>query len=113
MKTHEYQAREILKGYGIPFPPAQVAETPEEAETIARDLGGSVVVKAQALVGGRGKAGGVKRAVTPDEARQAAVTILGDAPQGPPGAQGPGGSDGRPSSASTTWGPCSTAPPRR
>ena len=64
MKTHEYQAREILKGYGIPFPPAGVAETPDQAEAIARELGGSVVVKAQALVGGRGKAGGIKRAGT-------------------------------------------------
>jgi succinyl-CoA synthetase beta subunit len=84
VKTHEYQAREILKGYGIPFPPAQIAETPEEAETIARDLGGSVVVKAQALVGGRGKAGGVKRAATPDEARQAAVIILSTPLKGRP-----------------------------
>ena len=76
MKMHEYQAREILKEYGIPFPPAQVAGTPEEAEAAARELGGSVVVKAQALVGGRGKAGGVKRAGTPAEAREAAAAIL-------------------------------------
>ncbi len=39
MKTHEYQAREILKGYGVPFPPAQVAQTPEEAEAVARGAG--------------------------------------------------------------------------
>ena len=77
MKTHEYQAREILKGYGIPFPAAAVAETPDEAETIARDLGGSVVVKAQVLVGGRGKAGGIKRATTAEEARDAAAALLG------------------------------------
>jgi succinyl-CoA synthetase beta subunit len=79
MKIHEYQAREILQGYGIPFPPAAVAGSPDEAETVARDLGGEVVVKAQALVGGRGKAGGVKRAGTPEEAREAATAIL-DAP---------------------------------
>ena len=84
MKTHEYQAREILKGYGIPFPPAGVAETPEEAEAIARELGGNVVVKAQALVGGRGKAGGIKRAATPDEAREAAAAMLGAPLKGKP-----------------------------
>jgi succinyl-CoA synthetase beta subunit len=77
MKTHEYQAREILKDYGIPFPAAAVAETPDEAENIARDLGGNVVVKAQALVGGRGKAGGIKRAATAAEARDAAAALLG------------------------------------
>ena len=84
MKTHEYQAREILKGYGIPFPRAQVAQTPEEAEAAARELGGPVVVKAQALVGGRGKAGGVKRAATPAEAREAAATILATPLKGRP-----------------------------
>ncbi len=77
MKTYEYQAREILKGYGIPFPEAQVASSPEEAESIARGSGGSVVVKAQALVGGRGKAGGVKKAADPAAAREAAAGILG------------------------------------
>jgi len=82
MKTHEYQAREILKGYGIPFPPAGVAETPDQAEAIARELGGKVVVKAQALVGGRGKAGGIKRAGTPEEARDAAAALLGSSLKG-------------------------------
>jgi succinyl-CoA synthetase beta subunit len=84
MKTHEYQAREILKGYGIPFPPAEMAETPEQAEAAARDLGSAVVVKAQALIGGRGKAGGVKRAATPEEAREAAATILATPLKGRP-----------------------------
>jgi succinyl-CoA synthetase beta subunit len=84
MKTQEYQAREILKGYGVPFPPAQVALTPEEAESVARELGGPVVVKAQALVGGRGKAGGVKRAATPAEAREAAAAILATPLKGRP-----------------------------
>jgi succinyl-CoA synthetase beta subunit len=77
MKTHEYQAREILQGYGVPFPPARVAQTPEEAEAIARELDSAVVVKAQALIGGRGKAGGIKRAATPGDAREAAAAILG------------------------------------
>ncbi len=77
MKTHEYQARDILSGYGIPFPPAVLASTAEEAEAAARRLGGVVVVKAQVLSGGRGKAGGVKRAATPGEARVAAAAILG------------------------------------
>jgi succinyl-CoA synthetase beta subunit len=76
MKTHEYQARAILEGYGVPFPAAQVASTPEEAEIAAAALGGSVVVKAQALVGGRGKAGGIKRADTPGAAREAAAAIF-------------------------------------
>jgi succinyl-CoA synthetase beta subunit len=84
MKTHEYQAREILQGYGIPFPAAQVASTPEEAEAAAAGLGGAVVVKAQALVGGRGKAGGIKRAATPSEAREAAAAILGAPLKGRP-----------------------------
>ncbi len=77
MKIHEHQVREILKGYGVPFPPAGLAASPEEAETIARDLGGNVVIKAQALVGGRGKAGGVKRAGSAEAARAAAAAILG------------------------------------
>ncbi len=84
MKTHEYQAREILKGYGIPFPPAGVAETPDQAEAVARELGGRVVVKAQALVGGRGKAGGIKRSGSAEEARDAAASMLGSSLKGRP-----------------------------
>ncbi len=84
MKTHEYQARQILRGYGIPFPPAGVAATPDEAEAIARELGGKVVVKAQALVGGRGKAGGIKRAGNPEEARELAAAMLGSPLKGRP-----------------------------
>jgi succinyl-CoA synthetase beta subunit len=84
MKTHEYQAREVLEGYGIPFPPASVAESPEEAETAARTLGGSVVVKAQVLVGGRGKAGGVKRAASAEEAGRVAGEVLGISVRGVP-----------------------------
>jgi succinyl-CoA synthetase beta subunit len=84
MKIHEYQAREILKGYGIPFPPARVARTPEEAEAAARELGGAVVLKAQVLAGGRGKAGGVKRAGNAQEARDGAAAMLGTALKGRP-----------------------------
>ncbi|HUF88949.1 MAG TPA: ADP-forming succinate--CoA ligase subunit beta [Gemmatimonadota bacterium] len=77
MKIHEYQAREIFREHGLPVPPDRVAETPEEAEAAARELGGPVVVKAQVHVGGRGKAGGVKLAGDPSEARAAAEAILG------------------------------------
>jgi succinyl-CoA synthetase beta subunit len=77
MKIHEYQAREIFRQYGLPVPPDRVAETAEQAEAAARELGGPVVVKAQVHVGGRGKAGGVKLAQTPEEAREVAAAILG------------------------------------
>jgi succinyl-CoA synthetase beta subunit len=77
MDIHEYQAKEIFRGAGIPVPPGDVATTPEEAEALARELGGEVVVKAQVHTGGRGKAGGVKLAGTPEEAREHASNILG------------------------------------
>jgi succinyl-CoA synthetase beta subunit len=77
MKIHEYQARAIFRSHGLPVPPDRVAATPEEAEAAARELGGPVVVKAQVLVGGRGKAGGVKVAASPEEARRKAADILG------------------------------------
>src|ERR1700756_2222768 len=77
VKIHEYQAKDILARYGIPVQPGKVASTPEEAEAIARELGGPVVVKAQVYVGGRGKAGGVKFGETPEQAREAASKILG------------------------------------
>jgi succinyl-CoA synthetase beta subunit len=76
VNIHEYQAKEIFRGAGIPIPPGEVATTPAEAEAIARKFGGTVVVKAQVHAGGRGKAGGVKLAKTPDEARQVAERIL-------------------------------------
>lgn len=76
MNIHEYQAKEIFRAAGIPIPPGEVATTPEEAAEIARKFGGTVVVKAQVHAGGRGKAGGVKLAKTPDEARDAAARIL-------------------------------------
>ncbi len=77
MNLHEYQARELLKAAGVPMFDGGVASTPEEAEAIARKLGGNTVVKAQVHAGGRGKAGGVKLANSPDEARQHAKAILG------------------------------------
>jgi succinyl-CoA synthetase beta subunit len=77
MNVHEYQAAEVLANYGIPVNPGKVAATPEEAESIATELGGTVVVKAQVHTGGRGKAGGVKLAKSPAEARKAAKDILG------------------------------------
>ena len=77
MKIHEYQAKDILRRYGVPVQPGQVATTPEQAEQIAREFGGRVVVKAQVYVGGRGKAGGVKLADSPEQAREIAGKILG------------------------------------
>ncbi|MFL5544166.1 MAG: ADP-forming succinate--CoA ligase subunit beta [Gemmatimonadaceae bacterium] len=76
MNIHEYQAKEIFRKYGIPIPPGEVATTAEQAEEIARKFGTTVVVKAQVHAGGRGKAGGVKLARTPEEARNIAAQIL-------------------------------------
>jgi len=76
VNIHEYQAKEIFRAAGIPIPPGEIAATPEEAEKIARKFGGTVVVKAQVHAGGRGKAGGVKLAKTPEEARDVAARIL-------------------------------------
>src|SRR6185503_11685697 len=76
MNLHEYQGRELFARFGIPVLPGQVAETAEEARDIAATIGTTVVIKAQVLVGGRGKAGGVKLASTPDEAFVAARDIL-------------------------------------
>jgi succinyl-CoA synthetase beta subunit len=77
VNIHEYQAKEIFRRHGIPVPPGEVATTPAEAEQIARRFGGTVVVKAQVHAGGRGKAGGVKLAKSPEEARDHASRILG------------------------------------
>jgi succinyl-CoA synthetase, beta subunit len=77
MKMQEYQAKELLAKYGVPVPQGHVARTPEEAFEAAKALGGVVVVKAQVLAGGRGKAGGVKVVKTPEEARDFAASILG------------------------------------
>jgi succinyl-CoA synthetase beta subunit len=77
MKIHEYQAKQILSGFGVPVPRGEVAETAEQAEEIAAKLGGRVVVKAQIHAGGRGKGGGVKLAASPAEAREIAARMLG------------------------------------
>ena len=77
MNLHEYQGRALFRAAGIPMPDGDVASTPSEAESIARRVGGTVVVKAQVHAGGRGKAGGVKLAKSPAEAGAAAEKILG------------------------------------
>lgn len=77
MNLHEYQAKEILAKYGIPVPPGKIAFTADEAKQIASEYGDLVVIKAQVHTGGRGKAGGVKLARSPEEAREKAAQILG------------------------------------
>ncbi|MBB3156884.1 succinyl-CoA synthetase beta subunit [Microbacterium proteolyticum] len=77
MDLYEYQARDLFEKYEVPVLAGIIADTPEEAKAAAEKLGGVVVVKAQVKTGGRGKAGGVKVAKTPDEAFEAAQAILG------------------------------------
>ena len=77
MKLQEYRSKEILAQYGVPLQAGRIATTPQEAAEIARTVARAVVVKAQVLVGGRGKAGGVKLAGTPEGAARAAEAILG------------------------------------
>jgi len=77
LNLHEYQAKEFLRREGVPIPSGEVASTPAEAAAIAQKIGRPVVVKAQVLTGGRGKAGGVKLAQTPAEAEAVASKILG------------------------------------
>jgi succinyl-CoA synthetase beta subunit len=77
VKIHEYQAKEILRRYGVATPRGRVTEDPEEAARICEEMGGRCVVKAQIHAGGRGKGGGVKLAKSPEEAREAAGRILG------------------------------------
>lgn len=76
MKLHEYQSKLIFAKYGIPIPKGRVAATADEAGAIAEELGSRVVIKAQVLVGGRGKAGGIRLARTPEEAKEVATQIL-------------------------------------
>ena len=76
MNIHEVQSKRIFARYGVPIPRGDVATTPQEARAIAERLGVPVVVKAQVLVGGRGKAGGIKLANTPEEAEARAADIL-------------------------------------
>jgi succinyl-CoA synthetase beta subunit len=77
MKIHEYQAKELFRNQGVPVPPGEVVETADDAHDVAKRYGKPVVVKSQVLVGGRGKAGGVKLAKDADEARRHAENILG------------------------------------
>lgn len=81
MESHvdlfEYQARDLFEKHGIPVLAGAVATTPQEAEAAARTIGGKVVIKAQVKVGGRGKAGGIKLAENPEDAREKAAAILG------------------------------------
>jgi succinyl-CoA synthetase beta subunit len=74
---YEYQGKELFKRFGIPVSEGRLATTPEEARAAAQEIGGQVVVKAQVLTGGRGKAGGVKLAEDPDDAEAKAKDILG------------------------------------
>lgn len=76
MKIHEYQAKQIFSHYGIPIPRGKVASSADEAKQIAEELGGKVVIKSQVLVGGRGKAGGIRLAKNPTEAGELAAQIL-------------------------------------
>jgi len=77
VKIHEYQAKALLSDFGIPVPEGSVAATPAEAGKIATKLGGRVAIKAQVYAGGRGKAGGIKVANTPEEAEKLAGQIIG------------------------------------
>src|SRR5713101_7856977 len=77
MDLYEYQGKQLFARFGIPVSDGRLATTPEEARAAAAELGGPVVVKAQVLTGGRGKAGGIKLAASPDEAEQMARDILG------------------------------------
>lgn len=88
MKLHEYQAKQILRDFGLPVPQGEVASSPEAVRVIAERLGKRVVVKAQVHMGGRGKAGGIQLADTADQAYHAAKAILGKrliSPQNPQG----------------------------
>ena len=87
MKVHEYQAKALLREFGVPVPKGDVTDTPAGARAVAQRLGGKVVVKAQVHAGGRGKAGGIKLADDPAGAEAAARQILGmhlKTPQTPP-----------------------------
>ena len=77
MDLYEYQGKELFRRFGIPVSDGRLATTPEEARAAAEELGGQVVVKAQVLAGGRGKAGGIKLADGPAEAAAHAGAILG------------------------------------
>src|SRR5205823_12628284 len=77
LDLYEYQGKELFRRFGIPVSEGRLAISPDEARSAAEELGGQVVVKAQVLTGGRGKAGGVKLADDPDDAASRAREILG------------------------------------
>ncbi len=77
MKLHEYQSKHLFSSFGIPIPHGRVASSAHEARQIAEELGGRVVIKSQVLVGGRGKAGGIRLAKSPKEAEDLATLLLG------------------------------------
>lgn len=77
MKLYEYQAKQVFASYGLPVPKGEAADTPEKVAAAAARIGGRVVIKAQVHVGGRGKAGGVKLADSPEQARDIAQQMLG------------------------------------
>lgn len=77
MKLHEYRSKQIFARHGIPIPKGRVAMTATEARAITEELGGRAVIKAQVLVGGRGKAGGIRLAKSPEEAEELATQVLG------------------------------------
>ncbi len=77
MNLHEYQSKQLFAKYGVPIPRGRVASNPGEAKQFAEELGGKVVVKSQVLVGGRGKAGGIRLAKSSEEAEELATMILG------------------------------------
>ncbi len=76
MKLHEYQSKNLYAKYNIPIPKGRIAGTPGDARQICEELGGKTVIKAQVLVGGRGKAGGIRLVKTPEEAEEAATQIF-------------------------------------
>jgi len=76
MKLHEYQSKQLFAQHGVPIPRGEVAETPTQARMIAEEFGGPVAVKSQVLVGGGGKAGGIRLAKSPKEAEKHAKAIL-------------------------------------
>ena len=109
MKIHEYQAKALLREFGVPVPNGDVADTPAKAREIAQRLGGRVVVKAQVHAGGRGKGGGIKLADDPAGAEAAAkadprheAQDAADAARGHPGPLRSGSRRPRPSIASST-----------
>ncbi|MEM3086866.1 MAG: ADP-forming succinate--CoA ligase subunit beta [Halobacteria archaeon] len=81
MRLYEHQGKELFAKFGIPVPRGRIAATPEDAERVSREVGGGAVLKAQLLVGGRGKAGLIRRVNSPEEARKVAAELLQKCPK--------------------------------